>query len=134
MLDIGTGSGVLAMAAVMLGIETGLAVDIDPCAVAEARANVELNGLGRRITVSDQAADTIDGSYDLVTANLRTPTLVRLAPVLAARIPPQGALVLSGSRAEECGELLGELDRHFLNPVWRGEEQEWVGLALTKKG
>jgi hypothetical protein len=36
--------------------------------------------------------------------------------------------------AEECGELLGELDRDFLNPVWRGEEQEWVGLALTKKG
>jgi ribosomal protein L11 methyltransferase len=134
MLDIGTGSGVLAMAAVMLGIETGLAVDIDPCALAEARANAELNGLSRRITVSDQAAESIDGRYDLVTANLRTPTLARLAPRFSRWIAPQGALVLSGMRAEECGELLGELDKHSLNPVWRGEEQEWAGLALTKKG
>jgi len=106
MLDIGTGSGVLAMAAVMLGIETGLAVDIDPCAVAEARANVELNGLGRRITVSDQAADTIDGSYDLVTANLRTPTLVRLAPVLAARSA-------TGQRADQIRDL------------WPGDRLSW---------
>jgi ribosomal protein L11 methyltransferase len=134
MLDIGTGSGVLAMAAVMLGIETGLAVDIDPCAVAEARANVGLNALSLRITVSDQAAETIIGSYDLVTANLRTPTLARLAPCFSRLIVPQGALALSGIRSEECGELLGEFERHFFNPVWRDEEQEWVGLALTRKG
>lgn len=133
MLDIGTGSGVLAIAAVMLGIETGLGVDIDPCAVAEARANVELNGLSRRIAVSDQAADTIDGSYDLVTANLRPPTLARLAPLLSARIPPQGALVLSGIRTEECGELQREFEKQYFNPVWRDEEQEWVGVALTKQ-
>jgi ribosomal protein L11 methyltransferase len=132
MLDIGTGSGVLAMAAVMLGIETGLAVDIDPCAVAEARANVDLNGLSRRITVSDQAADCIGGRYDLVTANLRTPTLARLAPSFSRWTAPQGALVLSGVRAEECNELLDELDKHFFNSVWRSEEQEWVGLALTQ--
>jgi len=133
MLDIGTGSGVLAMAAVMLGIETGLAVDIDPCAVVEAMANVELNALSQRITVSDQAAEVIDGSYDLVTANLRTPTLAHLAPCLSRWIAPQGALVLSGIRTEECGELLGEFEKHFLNPVWQGEEQQWVGVALTKK-
>jgi ribosomal protein L11 methylase PrmA len=59
---------------------------------------------------------------------------VRLAPYIAEYTAPEGALVISGIRTEECGELLGELDRHFLNPVWRGEEQEWVGLALTKKG
>ncbi len=133
MLDIGTGSGVLAMAGVMLGIETGLAVDIDPCAVAEARANVELNSLSRQIAVSDQAAEAIDGSYDLVTANLRTPTLARLAPCLAGWTAPQGALVISGIRTEECDELLGELEKRFFNTVWRDEEQEWVGLALTRK-
>lgn len=133
MLDIGTGSGVLAMAAVMLSIETGLAVDIDPCALAEARANVELNALSRRITVSDQAAETIDGSYDLVTANLRTPTLARLAPCLAGWTAPQGALVISGIRTEECGALMCEFEKRFFNTVWRDEEQEWAGLVLARK-
>jgi ribosomal protein L11 methyltransferase len=133
-LDIGTGSGVLATAAVMLGIETGLALDIDPCAVSEARANVALNGLSERIVVCDRSADDVDDSaYLLVTANLRTPTLVRLAPDIAAYVDPRGALVVSGIRNEECEALLGELGKHYFNAVWRGEEQNWVGLALTKK-
>jgi ribosomal protein L11 methyltransferase len=130
--DIGTGSGVLAMAAVLLGIETGLAVDIDPCAVAEAKANVGLNGLSERIAVSSRTAETIEGRYQLVTANLRTPTLSRLAPHIAAHVDPRGALVISGIRTEECEALLGEFEKHFLNAVWRDEEQEWVGLVLTR--
>jgi ribosomal protein L11 methyltransferase len=133
MLDIGTGSGVLVMAGVMLGIETGLAVDIDPCAVAEARANVALNGLSRRITVSDQAAETIDGSYDLVTANLRAPTLARLAARIAGWTARPGAVVISGIRTEECDGLLGEFEKYSFNAVWRGEEQEWMALVLTRK-
>lgn len=133
LLDIGTGSGVLAMAAVMLGIESGLAVDIDPCAVAEAKANVALNGLSRRIVVSDQAVETIGGRYDLVSANLRTPTLVRLAPHIARWTAPQGVLVMSGIRVEERDELLAEFEEHFFDTVWRGREQDWVGLALVKQ-
>lgn len=132
MLDIGAGSGVLAMAAVKLGVATGLAIDIDPCAVAEARVNVALNGLDGRVVVSDRVAETIDGSYTLVTANLRTPTLARLAPCIAGFTEPKGALVISGIRAEECGELLCAFEAHFFDVLWRDEEQEWAGLALTK--
>lgn len=132
-LDIGTGSGVLAIAAVMLGIETGMAVDIDPCAVREARENVALNGLSERIAVCDRSADDVDdGAYLLVTANLRTPTLVGLAPHIAAHVDPRGALVVSGLRNDECEVLLGELAKHDFHAVWRGEEQNWVGLALAK--
>jgi ribosomal protein L11 methyltransferase len=130
--DIGTGSGVLAMAAVLLGIEAGLAVDIDPCAVAEAKANVDLNGLSERIVVCDRNAETIDGGYQMVTANLRTPTLVRLAPCIAEQVEPRGALVTSGIRTEECDKLLGEFEKHLFNAVWRDEEQEWVGLVFTR--
>jgi len=133
MLDIGTGSGVLAMATVMLGVETGLAVDIDPCAVSEARANIALNGLSERIVVGDRSADGIDGAYRLVAANLRTPTLVRLAPDIAAHVDPRGALVVSGIRNEECAALLSELGKYGFDAVWRDEEQDWVGLALMKK-
>jgi len=132
-LDIGTGSGVLAMAAVMLGIETGLAVDIDPCAVAEAKANVDFNGLSERIAVCNRDAETIDGGYQMVTANLRTPTLARLAPYMAEHVDPRGALAISGIRTEECDQLLGEFEKHFFQVVWRDEEQKWAGLVLTEK-
>jgi len=132
-LDIGAGSGVLAMAAVQLGIETGLAIDIDPCAVAEAKANVDLNGLRGRIVVSDRAAETIEGRYTLVTGNLRTPTLARLAPYIAEYTAPRGSLVMSGIRTAECDELLGAFEKRSFIVVWIEEEQEWSGLVMTKR-
>lgn len=131
-LDIGAGSGVLAMAALKLGVETGLAVDIDPCSVAEARANAELNGLAGRVVVSDRAAEAIDGSYTLVTANLRSPTLVRLAPGIAGCSAPRGALVLSGIRTEEYVGLVAVFEKRAFKAVWRDEEQEWAGLVMTR--
>jgi ribosomal protein L11 methyltransferase len=133
-LDIGTGTGVLAIAAVMLGMVNGLGIDIDPGAVAEARANVEMNGLSGRIAVSDRSAETIDGVYELVTANLRTPTLAQLAPWFAKITVTQGALVMSGIRCEECDELSSVLEKLGFAARWRGEEQGWVGLALIKNG
>jgi ribosomal protein L11 methyltransferase len=132
-LDIGAGSGVLAMAAVKLGIETGLAIDIDPCAVAEAKANAALNGLSGRIVVSDRAAETIDGVYTMVAANLRAPTLARLAPYIAEYTAPRGALVMSGIRTAECDELRGAFEKRSFIVVWIEEEQEWSGLAMTKR-
>ena len=132
-LDIGTGSGALAMAAVKLGIETGVGVDIDPCAVVEAKANVELNGLSGRISVSDRAVETIDGVYAMVAANLRTPTLARLAPYIAEYTAPRGALVMSGIRTAECNELLGAFEKRSFMVIWIEEEHEWAGLVMTKR-
>jgi ribosomal protein L11 methyltransferase len=131
-LDIGTGTGVLAMAAVMLGIEAGIGIDLDPCAVAEARANVRLNGLEGRITVSDTALERISGSYALVTANLRLPSLLRLAPIMADRTLPGAAVVLSGIRPEEGDTLQTAYAKQSFKTVWRGEENEWMGLSLIK--
>lgn len=132
-LDIGTGSGVLVIAAVKLGIERGLALDIDPCAVAEARSNVAENGLSGRIAVSDRSAEAVDGVFELVTANLRTPTLARLAPRFAEWTAPRGALVISGIRSEECVELSLVFEPLAFEVCWRDEEQDWAGAALTKK-
>jgi ribosomal protein L11 methyltransferase len=132
-LDIGTGSGVLIIAAVKLGIQSGLALDIDPCAVAEARSNVEKNGLSGRIAVSDRSAETVDGVYELVTANLRPPTLARLAPRFAQWTAPRGALVISGIRSEAYAELTGVFEPLAFDVCWRDGEQDWAGVALTKK-
>lgn len=131
-LDVGCGSGVLVLAAVKLGIEGGLAVDIDPCAVAEARANVALNGLEGRVVVCDRAAEVIDGRYQLVAANLRTPSLIRLASCIARCSAPGGAVVMSGIRREEAAEVLEAFEERAFTVVWHGEEQEWAGLAMER--
>jgi ribosomal protein L11 methyltransferase len=133
-LDIGTGAGVLAMAAVRLGIEAGIGIDLDPCAVAEATANVRLNGLEARITISEAAVEGIGGSFALVAANLRLPTLLRLAPFIAAWTPPGAAVVISGIRPEEVDTLRSAYAKHAFAQTWCEIEDEWVGLSLVKKG
>jgi ribosomal protein L11 methyltransferase len=133
-LDIGTGSGVLAIAALKLGVDSGIAIDIDPCALAEAKANLRLNGLDGRLAVSDAAARHIGGSFELITANLRLPTLLHLASSMATWTLPGAAVVTSGLRAGERGELLEAYERESLKLAWIGAEDEWLGLVFLKTG
>lgn len=106
MLDMGTGSGVLAMAAAKAGARAVLAADIDPVAVAVTRNNVRLNGLGSRIgalTASrpDDPRLQQAGPYDLVVANILAEPLCRMATGLSRLVAAGGHLVLSGLLARE---------------------------------
>jgi ribosomal protein L11 methyltransferase len=131
-LDIGTGSGVLAIAAVKLGIENGVGLDIDPCAVAEASHNVRLNGLAGRIAISDRGLESIEGVFSLVLANLRLPTLERLAAAIAALTMPGGALVVSGVQNAEQDVVVDVYGRQRFECAWSAAEDRWVGLVLYK--
>jgi ribosomal protein L11 methyltransferase len=133
-LDIGTGSGVLAIAAVKLGIENGVGLDIDPCAVAEAAQNVSLNGLAGCIEISDRGLEGLEGLFSLVVANLRLPTLVRLAAAIAALTMPGGALVVSGVQQEEQAAVVAACGRQRFECSWSIAEDRWVGLVLNKTG
>ena len=104
-LDIGTGSGILAIAAIGLGIKKGLGVDIDPCAIAEAAENRDLNLLQKRLAISDRRIEAIDASYSLVIANLRYPSLKHLYPQVTRLTDRSGWLVLSGFRSHELQYL-----------------------------
>lgn len=104
-LDIGTGSGVLAIAAAKMGVGRIQAVDIDPCAVFEARANIRLNGVEDQVVVIDNLQETGSGCCDLIVANLRTPTLMALLPRIVNMAATGSALIFSGMRAEETGRL-----------------------------
>ncbi|MGD9326618.1 MAG: 50S ribosomal protein L11 methyltransferase, partial [Desulfobacterales bacterium] len=95
-LDIGTGSGVLILTAVLGGMDGGLGIDIDSCARVEAAVNVKNNGLEDRITISGQSLDTIDQRFTMVLANLRYPSLKRLYPRLTEVTAQGGVLILSG--------------------------------------
>ena len=131
-LDIGTGTGVLVIAAVKLGVQEGLGLDIDPCAVAEAQANIRLNGLWGRIAVSDDAVEGIDQQFTLIAANLRSPTLVRLSVKIAAFAQPAAAVVMSGIRNDELDGILRVYQELSFMCVQTDKEDMWVGVVLRK--
>jgi ribosomal protein L11 methyltransferase len=132
-LDVGTGTGVLAIAAVALGMAGGLGIDIDPCAVAEARHNVRLNRMHDRLRISDQPFEAVEERFALVTANLRTPSLVGLSGTLRARLAPRGALVVSGVRVEERAAVVAAFEGAGLHAIWGGEEIGWAAVLLERR-
>jgi ribosomal protein L11 methyltransferase len=131
-LDIGTGSGVLAIAAVLLGIRRAVGIDIDPCARTEAKKNVKLNRLEHRIAILDTGVEDIKESYALIMANLRYPTLRRLCSHMDGVLQKNGAAVLSGITANEVEDLLGEFTRNGFRCTWKAEEKGWAGMVLYK--
>ena len=97
-LDVGTGTGILAIALARLGVKKVLGTDIDPCALSEARHNVLCNKLGDRVTIEDTALEWLTNTFDIVLANLAFPTLKGMAPALVDLTKPTGILILSGFR------------------------------------
>ncbi|WP_248362209.1 50S ribosomal protein L11 methyltransferase [Anaeromyxobacter oryzae] len=132
-LDVGTGSGLLAIAARKLGAGRVAGNDNDPVAVDVARENAERNGASLELTVAPLPA--IRGPFDLVVANILANTLVELAPQLAAQLAPGGVVLLSGILAPQADEVRAAYVAQGLAPVPGGDrlEGEWALLALGKK-
>ena len=99
MLDVGTGSGVLALAALMLGVTSARGIDIDERAVHVAAENAKLNSLDHRLTLQCCGPGAVSGTWPLVMANVLPGPLIEMAPALVQRIGRQGTLVLSGIAA-----------------------------------
>ena len=127
-VDIGTGSGILAIAAAGLGVARVLALDIDACARAEARNNVRLNPRAASVVhVTERAAESLEDRFDLIMANLRLPTLAGLAGWIRRRLSPKGCVVVSGCREEEWSHLLGIYGTQRLHPLWQDTSGGWAG-------
>lgn len=131
--DIGTGSGVLAMAACLAGMSQCMAWETDPNAVCEACRNVAANGLENRVNVIHGTMATQDLKLSLVMANLRFPTLKHLASDICSILVPGGHLILSGVRAWEMDDLKIHYSAMGFSIDWEREEKLWGALALTKK-
>ena len=131
-LDIGTGSGVLAIACVKFGAVSAIGIDTDPCARKEAVENVGINGLGKRIEISDMPVEKIKGRFSIVTANLRYPTLISLYPLMVKRTGKGSMLVFSGIKISEANDLcLLYSKNHF---IMRREEheKEWSSFVFRR--
>ncbi len=131
MLDVGTGTGILAMAAVLFGAKEAAAIDNDPVAVAVAAENIARNGLAERITASAEPLEEVSGQFDLICANILHDVLVELAPALSRRLAKNGRLVLSGllrgSQEESILRIYGQLGLRLRQAVHEGE---WAALLL----
>ncbi|MDQ4036413.1 MAG: 50S ribosomal protein L11 methyltransferase [Chloroflexota bacterium] len=131
-LDVGCGSGILALAALRLGAERAIGVDTDPLAVEATRANAERNGLGDRIEASVGALPSIAGDrYELVLANLVAAVLVDIAARLAAHLEPGGTLLASGIIEPRAAEVQDAMRDAGLHIVERRVDREWVSLRLV---
>jgi ribosomal protein L11 methyltransferase len=130
-LDLGTGSGILAIAAARLGAGPILAVDKDPIAVEAAQANIRRNRLERRIAVREGTLEPGMGPYDLILGNLLAPVLCELAGTLAGALAPAGTLIASGVLTEQSSEVTTALEAAGLRFVEQVGEGDWVALVLA---
>ena len=132
LLDVGCGSGILAIAAGLLGAGTVLAVDVDPIAVEATRTNVARNRLDRVVTTREGSVPTGEGPFDLVLANLIAGLLVTLAEPLVDELAPGGALLASGIFHDRERDVAQAFAGRGLRVVKRWAEGDWVALELAR--
>jgi ribosomal protein L11 methyltransferase len=128
-LDVGTGSGILAIAAARRGAREVVAVDTDRLAVEAARENAVANAV--RVDVRHGSAADVDGTFDILLANLVGPVLVQLAPHLRARLGTLGSLIAAGITTQAEPDVLAAFAVQGLRVANRDERDDWVRLILT---
>ena len=129
-LDLGTGSGILAIAAAKLGAGSVLALDNDPLAVKAARANVRANGVQNLVAVEHGSLDKATGEFELVLVNILARVIIELAAQgLVDRVRPTGLMIAAGIIEEQEAEVAAALREHGLEIVERRQEKDWVALV-----
>jgi ribosomal protein L11 methyltransferase len=128
-LDLGTGSGILAVAAAKLGAGEVLALDTDPGAVAAAQENVRRNGVARAVTVVQGSLEHATGSYDLVLVNILAKVIITLADEgLAERVRLGGQWVTAGIIESQVAEVMAALEGTGLQVTDQKSISDWVTL------
>ncbi len=134
-LDIGTGTGVLAIAAAKLGVAQVDAVDIDSAACHEADKNVVLNEVDHSVQVSQKSLECYSGQkYDLMMANLRPPTILQLMPMMRTLSAYSSTWIISGCRKDECERLKINLLKGSSRLIWQAELTGWAAMAVGVGG
>ena len=136
MLDVGTGTGILAICASRLGADFCRAYDIDPTAVRVARENIKDSGLSN---VTCDQSDLLkqvsleDGQYDLVCANIVADIIIRMTPDVGKYMKDDAVLLASGIIAERCDDVVACFEENGFKVVEKLTDNDWCGLAVMKK-
>ena len=130
-LDIGTGSGVLVIAGVLLGVTTAHACDIDNISLNEAKNNILKNKLSNKITV-DKTFD-LNKTYNFIFANLRFPTLIDLYDTFVRITKSDSFLFLSGIKIEEKEKIENKFIGTKFDKIWEKSESGWIAFVFKRK-
>lgn len=134
MLDVGCGSGILAICASKLGADKCYAYDIDPVAVKVARENVKDNDISNiECGVSDLLAGVKDGKYDVITANIVADIIIRLLPDISKFMHEKTPLILSGIIDERCEDVYKSINENGFVIVEEIHENGWCAITVKIK-
>ncbi len=136
MLDVGTGTGILAICAKRLGADMCRAYDIDPTAVRVARENIADSGLPNITCDQSDLLKQVSldgGAYDLVCANIVADIIIRMTPDVGQYMKDDGILLASGIIDERCEDVIASFEAHGFEVVERLNDNGWCGLAVKKK-
>lgn len=131
-LDVGTGSGILAVLLAKLGVPRTVAFDVDPVAVEATKANAKLNKVADRIEVRQAQIGKIAETFDLVVANILAGTIVSMREQLEDRLNPGGVLILSGILKQQGAEVKRAFQKGKLEFVESINDEDWTSLVFTK--
>lgn len=131
-LDVGCGSGILAIAAVKLGAESAFGVDTDPIAIEATVANARRNAVVRRVAAREGSLPSRERTFDVVLANLIAGLLVPLAPALRDEVRPGGTLLASGIFVDRESDVRGAFEAAGLTVTDRTAEGDWVALEAVR--
>lgn len=134
MLDVGTGSGILAIGAVKLGAAAVDARDIDPIAVETAKQNVADSGLAGQVSVSRASLEIESDppTFDLITANIFADTIAELAPALVQHLKPGGVLVASGILEERAYLVEDAMAAQPMTLLEQAQEGDWLVMVYRR--
>jgi ribosomal protein L11 methyltransferase len=132
-LDVGCGSGILAIAALRLGASAAIGIDTDPIAVEATLLNARRNAVVRRLRVRHGTVPSGEPSFDVVLANLIAGLLVELAGDLCAELRPGGTLLASGIFVDRDGDVRAAFEAEGLEVRGRTVEGDWVALEAVRR-
>ena len=142
LLDVGTGSGILAILSLMFGAKEAVGTDLDPCAIEAVKENMTANRIdgnqfhvmiGNLITDEEVQEKVGYGCYDIVVANILADVLVPLTPVIRRQLKPGGIYITSGiidDKEQTVVEAVREAGFEVLEVTYQGE---WVSVTARKK-
>ena len=136
MLDVGTGTGILAICASRLGAELCRAYDIDPTAVRVARENIKDSGLENVTCDQSDLLKQVSlegGQYDLVCANIVADIIIRMTPDVGKYMKDDAVLLASGIIAERCDDVVECFEANGFQVIEKLTDNDWCGLAVMKK-
>ena len=131
-LDIGCGSGILSIAALLLGADSACGVDIDAAAVKTAKENGEINGFSEpKLTyLQGDLAGAVEGKFDIITANIVADVIIRLLPDLRRYMSDGGVALLSGIISERSKEVERHIEENNFSIVKKSDNNGWACIVI----